>query len=412
MFSNYFTIAIRHFNRQKGYSLINVMSLALGIACCLLILLYIRDELSYDRFYDRADRTYRVTAEYRQGGEVVRNADVLIPTVWYMREDLPEIEDMVRLVPPGNAWMVKYGDKGFYERNFYLADTTVFNVFDVPLLTGNPKTALTGNDKIVLSESMARKYFGDEDPMGRILDAEGTFHLEVTGIMPDLPSNTHLGFDILASFKIQEAYSNTKVDEWGWRTAHSYIVLREGSDPAELGNQAARFRGKTPRESLRRRRRISDVQAAAGDGYPSPLPPGTGTDAQQRRQVCLSLCRHCGFHHRHSLHQLHEPGDRPIRGPGQGNRSSKGIRRGPRPDGPAVPDRIAAHERTGRVPRPAPGGGQSTVVQPAHRQIAGRGSGHHVVRPRRGGGHRRRDRLRFREAIPRSTCRDSRRSRP
>ena len=241
MFSNYFTVAFRHFNRQKGYSFINVMSLALGIACCLLILLYIRDELSYDRFYDRADRTYRVTAEYRQGGEVIRNADVLIPTVWYMREDFPEIEDMVRLVPPGNAWMVKYGDKGFYERNFYLADTTVFNVFDVPLLTGNPKTALTGNDKIVLSESMARKYFGDEDPMGRILDAEGTFHLEVTGIMPDLPANTHLGFDILASFKIQEAYSNTKVDEWGWRTSHSYIVLREGSDPAELETKLPAF---------------------------------------------------------------------------------------------------------------------------------------------------------------------------
>ena len=234
MLRNYLTIAIRHLNRQKGYSFINVMSLALGIACCLLILLYIRDELSYDRYYDRADRIYRVTAEERQGGEVVRTADVLVPTVWYMREDLPEIEDMVRLVPPGNTWMVKYGDKGFYERSFYLADTTVFDVFDVPLLTGNPKTALAGNDKIVLSESIARKYFGNEDPMGKILDAEGTFHLEVTGIMPDLPSNTHLGFDMLASFKIQEAYSYRKVNEWGWRTAHSYVVLREGSDPAEL----------------------------------------------------------------------------------------------------------------------------------------------------------------------------------
>ncbi len=234
MLQNYFTIAIRHLNRQKGYSLINVMSLALGISCCLLILLFIRDELSYDRYFDRADRTYRVTTEQRQGEEVVRLADTLVPTVWYMREDFPEIEDMVRLVPPGNAWMVKYGDKGFYERNFYLADTTVFDVFNVPLLTGNPKTALTGNDKIVLSESIARKYFGDENPMGKILESEGTFHLEVTGIMPDLPSNTHLGFDILASFRIQEAYSEKKVDEWGWRTAHSYIVLREGSDPAEL----------------------------------------------------------------------------------------------------------------------------------------------------------------------------------
>ena len=113
MLRNYFTIAIRHLNRQKGYSLINVMSLALGISCCLLILLFIRDELSYDRFHDKADRIFRVTAEHRQGSQVTRNADVLIPIAKFIRADFPEVEDMVRFVPPGNAWMVKYGDKGF-----------------------------------------------------------------------------------------------------------------------------------------------------------------------------------------------------------------------------------------------------------------------------------------------------------
>ena len=234
MFRNYFTIALRHLNRQKGYSLINVMSLALGIACCILILLFIRDELSYDRFHDKADRIYRVTAEHRQRDQVVRNADVLIPTAKFIAADFPEVEDMVRFVPPGNAWMVKYGDKGFYERAFYLADSSVFDVFNVPLVTGNPRTALNGNDKVVLSESIAKKYFGDENPIGKILDAEGTFHLVVTGVMRDLPANTHLGFDILASFRIQEAYSEVPIDEFGWRTSYSYLLLREGSDPAEL----------------------------------------------------------------------------------------------------------------------------------------------------------------------------------
>ncbi len=234
MFSNYFTVAVRHLNRKKGYSFINVMSLSLGIACCLLIVLYVRDELSYDRFHDKADRIYRVVTEEHQGDQVSRSAEVFLPTVTFMQNEYPEVEGMVRFVPPGNAWMVKYGDKGFYERSFYLADSTVFDVFNVPLVTGNPRTALTGNDKVVLSESIARKYFGDENPIGKILDAEGTFHLEVTGIMRDLPSNTHLGFDILASFRIQEAYSDRKVDEWGWRRSHSYILLKEGSDPAEL----------------------------------------------------------------------------------------------------------------------------------------------------------------------------------
>lgn len=234
MLRNYFKVAVRHLKRQKGYSFINVLSLSLGIACSLLILLYIRDELSYDRIHDKADRIYRVIAEHQLGDQVVRNADVLIPTAKFMQKDYPEVEDMVRLVPPSTAWMVKYGDRGFYERFFYLADQTVFNVFKVPLLIGNPKTALTGNNKVVLSESIARKYFGNENPIGKILDAEGTFHFEVTGVMRDLPENTHLGFDILASFEIQEAWSGTSLDEFGWRAAYSYILLREGTNPAEL----------------------------------------------------------------------------------------------------------------------------------------------------------------------------------
>ena len=234
MFRNYLTVAIRHLNRQKGYSFINVMSLSLGIACALLILLYIRDELSYDRFHDKADRIYRVISEERDGDQVVRTAEVMLPTVKFMREDFPEVEEMVRFVPPGNAWMIKYGDKGFYERNFYLADSSVFNVFDVPLVTGDPRTALAGIDQVVLSESVAQKYFGDENPIGKILDAEGSFHFEVTGVMRDLPANTHLGFDILAAFRIQEHYGDKSVDVWDWRKSYSYVLLREGSDPDEL----------------------------------------------------------------------------------------------------------------------------------------------------------------------------------
>ncbi len=241
MFSNYFTIAVRHLNRRKGYSFINVMSLSLGIACCLLILLYIRDELSYDRYHDKADRVYRVISEERQGDQVIRAAEVLAPTVKFMRDDYPEVEDMVRFIPPGNAWMIKYGDNGFYERSFYLADTSVFNIFNVPLVAGNPRTALSGTNRVVLSETIAHKYFGDEDPMGKILDAEGTFHFEVSGIMRDRPSNTHLGFDILASFRIQEAYSDRSIDEWDWRRSYSYILLREGSDPAELESKLPGF---------------------------------------------------------------------------------------------------------------------------------------------------------------------------
>ncbi len=234
MFRNYLTVAVRHLNRRKGYAFINMMSLALGIACALLILLYIRDELSYDRYHEKADRIYRVISEERDRDQVIRTAEVMMPTVKFMREDFPEVEEMVRFNPPGNAWMIKYGDRGFYERDFYLADSSVFNVFDVPLLVGDPRTALAGIDKVVLSESIARKYFGDENPMGKILDAEGSFHFEVTGVMRDLPANTHLGFDILAAFRIQEHYADKPADVWDWRKSYSYVLLREGSDPDEL----------------------------------------------------------------------------------------------------------------------------------------------------------------------------------
>ncbi len=234
MYRSYLTVAFRHLKRQKGYAFINMMSLSLGIACALFILLFIRDELSYDRYHEKADRIFRVVAEERQGDQVSQSAAVLMPTASFMREDFPEVEEMVRFVPPGNAWMIRHGTKAFYERAFYLADGTVFDVFDVHLVAGNPRTALTGNDKVVLSESIARKYFGDEDPMGKILDADGAFHFEVTGVMRDLPSNTHLGFDMLASFEIQEAYLYHAIDEWSWSKAHSYILLREGSDPDEL----------------------------------------------------------------------------------------------------------------------------------------------------------------------------------
>ena len=241
MLQHYFRVAIRHLARSKGYSFINAMSLVLGVACCLLILLYIRDELSYDRYHDRVDRIYRVISEERRGDDAVRSAEVPVPIARFMRDDYPEVKDMVRFIPPGNAWMIRYGEKGFYERNFYLADSTVFDVFTVPLIAGNPRTALAGDDRVVLSESTARKYFGDENPVGKILEAEGAFQFEVTGVMEDLPANTHLGFDILASFRIQEAWSQNPVDTWDRRRSYSYVLLWEGVDPDDVEARLPEF---------------------------------------------------------------------------------------------------------------------------------------------------------------------------
>ena len=218
------------------------MSLTLGIACALLILLYIRDELSYDRFHDKADRIFRVVAEERQGDGVartirtIRTAEVMTPTVRFMREDFPEVEDMVRSQPARECLDGQVRRQGILRTRLLPGrQFSVFNVFDVPLLAGDPRTALSGNDRVVLSESVARKYFGDENPIGKILDAEGTFQ---SG-----SDRRHGGPAVQHAPRIRHPrviqdtrrrLRNQTLDDWGWRRSYSYVLLREGSDPAEL----------------------------------------------------------------------------------------------------------------------------------------------------------------------------------
>ena len=297
---------------------------------------------------------------------------------------------MVRFVPPGNAWMIKYGDRGFYERNFYLADSSVFNVFDVPLLVGDPRTALAGIDKVVLSESIARKYFGDENPMGKILDAEGSFHFEVTGVMRDLPANTHLGFDILAAFRIQEHYADKPADVWDWRKSYSYVLLREGSDPDELEARLPAF-----------------VEKYVGDQYDGELSSLTFrlqpvTDIHLHSHLERELTPNSDIRYVYLFGAIAvfiiliacinfmNPGHRAVRGKGRGNRPEKDLRRGQGPGDPAVHMRVHAHDRACGWHCPPTSHAEPAVVQPAHGQIPVPECGYSLVRP----GCRRGDRCR------------------
>ncbi len=200
MFRNYFKVTLRNIVRQKGYSFINIFGLAVGVACCILILLWVSDELSYDNFHKDANRVFRVALEVQSKGSSRTYAGtpgILAPT---LEKDSPQVEQAVRLLPQSGK-LVSYGpDKRFYEKRFFYADPNIFKVLNIPFIEGNPAAALEAPDSIVISRDMAQKYFGGEAALGKILKVRNS-NYHVTGIMKNSPHNTHLKFDFLISLK-------------------------------------------------------------------------------------------------------------------------------------------------------------------------------------------------------------------
>ena len=229
MLANYLKIAFRNLLKHKGFSFINILGLAIGMTCCILILLYVQDERSYDRYHENADRIYRLRVErFAGGGETERSAAASSPMAPAALSDLPQIERAVRF--NRRTYLVEHEDRRFYEPNFLWADSSVFDVFSFPFLRGDPKSALVAPYSVVLTASMAEKYFGSADPMGQTLLAEGRT-LTVTGVMRDVPENAHFTFDFLGSFTTLEALNQSSSSTWNWWSLsyHTYFLLAEGA---------------------------------------------------------------------------------------------------------------------------------------------------------------------------------------
>lgn len=237
MLRNYFKIAWRNLLRHVSFSLINLIGLSVGLACCLSIYLFVQDEFAYDRFHAKADRIYRVvnqrTAEGKQSQMAV-TPPAYGPT---LRANFPEVQQMVRLFALGNKPLVTYQDKKFFETDILLADSTFFDVFSFPLTRGNPAQVLRGANTLVISESMARKYFGDQDPINKqlIIAGGGTIPFRVTGVMKDLPAQSHLNVNAVGSFSTLKSLVETgRLENWRWQQFYTYVVLPQGYDPARL----------------------------------------------------------------------------------------------------------------------------------------------------------------------------------
>jgi putative ABC transport system permease protein len=235
MLKNYLKIALRNLKRHKGYSFINIAGLAIGITACLLLFLWVQDELSYDRYHEKADQIYRVISQWESDSQARRFAKTSAPLGPALVSEFPEIEKAVRF--GSNKFLISYKNTRFYEYIFF-ADHEIFDVFTLPLIKGNPKTALKEPYSIVVSEEMRDKYFGEDDPIGKIITLGEWHDFKITGVFKDMPQNSHFRFNFLGSFL---DYASHHFDQWGISNYHTYILTSKNFSPDELERKLPQF---------------------------------------------------------------------------------------------------------------------------------------------------------------------------
>jgi putative ABC transport system permease protein len=234
MLKNFLKLALRNLMRHKAYSAINILGLAIGITCCFLIVLYVINELSYDRFHEHRDQIYRATIEMNYGGQNMKMAAAMAPLGPALKEEFPEVISTVRIFPMQEV-LISRGEKRFREKSFFFADSTVFDVFTFPLVMGNPATVLCDPHSIVISQEMASKYFGDEDPVGKELTYENHYIFTVTGILKKVPHQTQIKADFFASYGSMYDLEGLSLNSWGrGGAAITYFLLDKGVDPQQF----------------------------------------------------------------------------------------------------------------------------------------------------------------------------------
>jgi putative ABC transport system permease protein len=240
MFRNYLLTALRGFRKNRMAAVINVFGLTVGLSSCLLIALFIRHELSYDDFEAKGSRIVRVIMEYKfdGGGEFQRGNFTSTKVATTFRRVFPEVESAVRMADYRDE-IVSYGEKLFKERHFIYADSSFFDLFSMPLLRGDVRSALSGPRKVVLTQTTARRYFGDADPIGKTLRVgTDSTNFEVMGVMADCPSNSQIKFDFLASFS--SLYDNDNNTYWDANYT-TFLLLRDKSQIQPLQGKVTAF---------------------------------------------------------------------------------------------------------------------------------------------------------------------------
>ncbi len=226
MLKSYFKVAFRQIVRQKGYSFINIAGLTIGMACFILIGLWVQDELSFDRFHQHKDRIFRILNKTEDGNQIPTPTYAIGPA---LKDRHPEVEEFSRTC----TWygsLVKVGDKRFEEDNFYLADPGFFKMFSFPFVHGDPESALADRNAIVITEETAHRYFGNEDALGQVLYLDRpNADFKITGVIKNLPTNSHMQFDLIARMELLGEARLARWEEW---SGPNYILLRPDASPA------------------------------------------------------------------------------------------------------------------------------------------------------------------------------------
>jgi len=241
MIRNYLKIALRNLWRQKGFTFISTLGMAVGMTSFFLIVLYVSLELSYDGFHGKADRIYRVVCDIKTPTEVLNTSGPSWAVPPNLRSHFPEIESSVRL--SGASLLVRHGNIKFQEENAVFADSAFFRIFDFQLIKGDAKTALSDQLSIVMSQTAARKYFGNSDPVGQTLLLTGdALPAKVTGVMKDIPENSHIKADMLVSMStLTQKFNPGLDDQWGNYGASAYLLLKPGTDAKSLEKKFPAF---------------------------------------------------------------------------------------------------------------------------------------------------------------------------
>src|SRR5258706_15297833 len=230
MIKNYFKTAFRNLVKNKFYSAINIIGLAAGLATCMLILLYVLDELSYDKYNTNSKRIYRVNNEVKFGGNYfdVAVSPALLGTT--MVKDFPQVEQYTRLRWYG-GFLVKKGNENIQEGRVGYADSTLFDVFTLPVIAGNPKTALKERHSLVITEKIAKKYFNTTDVVGKTMLINDTGNYKVTAVIKNIPSQSHFNFDIFVPMIEGEGNND---DNWLSENWNTYVLLKKNADVKKL----------------------------------------------------------------------------------------------------------------------------------------------------------------------------------
>src|SRR5688572_5790822 len=230
MLQSYLKIIFRNFAKDRVFSAINILGLAIGITCFTIILLFVEREFSYDKFHHHPENVYRIVKDFvNKDGTEIPDATVPPALTYAIRREIPEVECITRFISSGGRRnLFEYGDKRFYELNLLRIDTGFFQVFDFRFVRGSKERPFNGVHSVLLTETTARKYFGDENPLGKIIrtNINNQTDFEVTGVLEDVPENSHFTFDVLIPF---ESAGNADTN-WTRHAFYTYARLKPASN--------------------------------------------------------------------------------------------------------------------------------------------------------------------------------------